>query len=229
MKADAIRNTVSALISNNESVDFSGYCINDAASVLYSDFSKKGLNRQDSAATISSTVSPLSTGKSTMAVKGNFYILKSVDSIINMPLEISASNSGAYESVPFVPLVLHGIVDYTGEPLNTRINKEETMLKYIEYGACPHFAWSYEPMSNNAETDKYYYDTTVNSAAEYYQKANSILNDLRDARMTDHYSVSDGIFCTEYDTGSLIYVNYTDENYEILGVTVEARSFTRVN
>ena len=47
--------------------------------------------------------------------------------------------------------------------------------------------------------------------------------------MTDHYAVADGIFCTEYDTGSLIYVNYTDENYEILGVTVEARSFTRVN
>lgn len=228
-KADTIKNAVSALISDTESIDFSGYCINDAASVLYSDFNKNGLNRQDAAAAISSSVSPLSTGKSTMAVKGNFYILKTVDSIINMPLENSNSKSGAYVSVPFVPLVLHGIVDYTGEPVNTRINSEETMLKYIEYGACPHFAWSYEPTSENAENDKYYYDTTVNSAAEYYQKANAVLNDLRDARMTDHYAVADGIFCTEYDTGSLIYVNYTDENYEILGVTVEARSFTRVN
>ena len=197
--------------------------------MLYSDFTKDGLNRQDAASTVSTFIAPLSTGKSTMAVNGNFYMLKTVDSIINIPLEVSASKSGAYVSVPFVPLVLHGIVDYTGEPINTQINTEETMLKYVEYGACPHFAWSYEPISDNAETDKFYYDTTVNSAAEYYQKADSVLNDLRDARMTDHYAVADGIFCTEYDTGSLIYVNYTDENYEILGVTVEARSFTRVN
>lgn len=228
-KADSIKNTISALISETETIDFSGYCINDAASVLYSDFTKDGLNRQDAASTVSTFIAPLSTGKSTMAVNGNFYMLKTVDSIINMPLEVSASKSGAYVSVPFVPLVLHGIVDYTGEPINTQINKEETMLKYVEYGACPHFAWSYEPISDNAETDKFYYDTTVNSAAEYYQKADSVLNDLRDARMTDHYAVADGIFCTEYDTGSLIYVNYTDESYEILGVTVEARSFTRVN
>ena len=47
--------------------------------------------------------------------------------------------------------------------------------------------------------------------------------------MTDHYQVADGIFCTEYDTGSLIYVNYTDSDFETLGVTVEAGSFLRVN
>lgn len=228
-KADKIKDTVSALISKTKSIDFSGFCINDAASVLYSDFDKDGLNRQDAAKSVSTFIPPLSTGKSTMAVNGNFYMLKTVDSIINMPLEISASKSGAYVSIPFVPLVLHGIVDYTGEPINTRINAEETMLKYVEYGACPHFAWTYEPTGDNPETDKFYYDTTVNLAAEYYQKANSVLNDLRDARMTDHYAVADGIFCTEYDTGSLIYVNYTDEAFETLGVTVEARSFTRVN
>ncbi len=228
-KADKIKDVVSSLISKTKEINFSGYCINDASSVVYTDFGKNGLNRQDTATMISSAVAPLSTGKSTMAVNGNFYMLKTIDSIINMPLRNSASASGAYVSIPFVPLVLHGTVDYTGEPLNTLINIEESMLKYVEYGACPHFSWSYEPTSQNTETDKYYYITTVNSAAEYYQKADSVLNDLRDARMTDHYSVSDGIFCTEYDTGSLIYVNYTDEDYEILGVTVEARSFTRVN
>lgn len=228
-KADKIKDTVSSLISKTKSINFSGFCINDAASVLYSDFDEDGLNRQDAATSVSTFIPPLSTGKSTMAVNGNFYMLKTVDSIINMPLEISASASGAYVSIPFVPLVLHGIVDYTDEPINTRINAEETMLKYVEYGACPHFAWTYEPTSDNPETDKFYYDSTVNAAAEYYQKADSVLNDLRDARMTDHYAVADGIFCTEYDTGSLIYVNYTDDAFETLGVTVEARSFTRVN
>ena len=128
-----------------------------------------------------------------------------------------------------MPLVLHGIVDYTGEPINTQVNIEETLLKYVEYGACPHFAWSYEPVGESENDDIYYYDNTINTAAEYYAEVDGILNDLRDARMTDHYEVADGVFCTEYDTGSLVYVNYTDSDYETLGVTVEANGFIRIN
>lgn len=217
------------IIKNTQELTFSGFCINDAASILYSDFSKGGHMRQSVADKISDAVVSLSTSKDTMTVTGNFYMLKNVDSIVNMPLKTTASASGAYVSVPFVPLVLHGIVDYTGEPINTQVNIEETLLKYVEYGACPHFEWSYEAVDEDAANDVYYYDNTINTAAEYYAEVDDILNDLRDARMTDHYEVADGIFCTEYDTGSLVYVNYTDSDFETLGVTVEARSFLRVN
>lgn len=220
---------VKDVVKDTEELTFSGFCLDDAGTVLYSDFTKGGQLRQRVAQTVSNAIIPLSTEKSTMAVTGNFYMLKNVDSIVNMPLKTTASASGAYVSVPFVPLVLHGIVDYTGEPINTQVNIEETLLKYVEYGACPHFEWSYEPVGNSENDDIYYYDNTINTAAEYYAEVDSILNDLRDARMTDHYEVADGIFCTEYDTGSLVYVNYTDSDFETLGVTVEARSFTRIN
>ncbi len=226
---DNISETVKKIIRSTDDLNFSGFCINDAGAMLYSDFSKNSMLRNDVAKTIASSVAPLSTEKSTMAVTGNFYMLKTVDSIVNLPLKTTAISSGAYVSVPFVPLILHGIVDYTGEPINTQINLEETLLKYVEYGACPHFEWSYEPVTDNAKSDIYYYDNTINIAAEYYEKVDNTLNDLRDARITDHYEVSDGIFCTEYDTGSLVYVNYTDKNFDILGVTVDAKSFLRVN
>lgn len=224
-----ISDCVKNVIKDTQELSFSGFCINDAAAILYSDFSKDGQLRQSVADTIANAVVSLSTEKNTMAVTGNFYMLKNVDSIVNMPLKTTASASGAYVSVPFVPLVLHGIVDYTGEPINTQVNIEETLLKYVEYGACPHFEWSYESAGEDAQSDVYYYDNTINTAAEYYAEVDDILNDLRDARMTDHYEVADGIFCTEYDTGSLVYVNYTDSDFETLGVTVEARSFLRVN
>ena len=223
--ADYVKNVV----KDTAALSFSGFCLNDAGTVLYSDFSKGGQLRQSSAKTIANATIPLSTEKSTMAVTGNFYMLKNVDSIVNLPLKTTASASGAYVSVPFVPLVLHGIVDYTGEPINTQVNIEETLLKYVEYGACPHFAWSYEPVGESENDDIYYYDNTINTAAEYYAEVDGILNDLRDARMTDHYEVADGVFCTEYDTGSLVYVNYTDSDYETLGVTVEANGFIRIN
>ncbi|MBQ2973157.1 MAG: hypothetical protein IJE19_02270 [Clostridia bacterium] len=220
---------ISTVLADTRYYGFTGYCLNDVGSVIYSDFSSNGLLRDAAADEISSAIAPLSTGHSTMAVNGNFYMLKNIDSVINIPVKSTVPQSGAYFSVPFVQLVLHGIVDYSGDPINTSINLEETLLKYIEYGACPHFQWNYEPLSKRTENDIFYYDNTINKAAEFYAEANEILNDLRDARITDHYEVDDGVFCTEYDTGSMIYVNYTNNDFSTLGVVVEARSFLRVN
>ncbi len=223
-----LENTVISVLNDTSDYGISGLCINDAATTLYSDFSQKGLLRQDSADMIGNAIVPLATDHSIMAVKGNFYMLKNIDTVVNLPLEASSSRSGAYISVPFVQLVLHGIVDYAGDPINLKSNAEEAMLKSIEYGACPHYAWNYEP-NDDPDNDVYYYDNSINEAAAFYAQANEALNDLRSARMTDHYEVDDGIFCTEYDTGAMIYINYTDEDYTILGSIVEARSFTRVN
>lgn len=227
-KVGKLAKTVSAVLTDTRYYSFSGFCFNDAGRLLYSDFSDGGLLRADAAEAISSAVSPLSTGNSSMAVNGNFYMLKNIDAIVDMPLTPSVAGSGAYISVPFVPLVLHGIVDYAGKAINTETNLQETLLRCVEYGACPHFEWNYEPLGSDG-TDKFYYDNTINEAAEFYSKANDALNDLRDARMTDHYEVTDGVFCTEYDTGAMIYVNYTDESYSTRGVVVDARSFVRVN
>ena len=227
-KVGKLAKTVSSVLTDTRYNSFTGFCFNDAGKLLYSDFSDGGLLRADAANAISSAVSPLSTGNSSMTVNGNFYMLKNIDVIVDMPLTPSVAGSGAYVSVPFVPLVLHGIVDYAGEPINTETNLEETLLRSVEYGACPHFEWNYEPLNKNGD-DKFYYDNTINEAAEFYSKANEALNDLRDARMTDHYEVADGVFCTEYDTGAMIYVNYTDESYSTRGVVVDARSFLRVN
>ncbi|MBQ2841885.1 MAG: hypothetical protein IJE72_02485 [Clostridia bacterium] len=220
---------VASVLSDTRYYSFTGYCLNDVGSVLYSDFSSNGLLRDASSNAIAAAIAPLSTGHSTMANNGNFYMLKNVDSVINIPINSTVSQSGAYFSVPFVQLILHGIVDYSGGPINTSINIEETLLKYIEYGACPHFEWNYEALSGQAKNDPFYYDNTINEAAEFYIRANETLNDLRDARITDHYEVDDGVFCTEYDTGSMIYVNYTDSDFSTLGIVVEAESFLRVN
>lgn len=227
-KISKLAKTVSSLLTETRYYSFTGFCFNDAGKLLYSDFSYGGLLREDAADQISSAISPLSTGNSSMAVKGNFYMLKNIDVIIDMPLTPSVAGSGAYVSVPFVPLVLHGIVDYAGEAINIQNNLEETMLRSVEYGACPHFEWNYEPLTDDG-SDVFYYDNTINEAAEFYSKANEALNDLRDARMTDHYEVSDGVYCTEYDTGAMIYVNYTDSSCETRGIVVDARSFLRVN
>lgn len=220
---------ISNVLTDTRYYGFTGYCLNDVGSVLYSDFSSNGLLRNAASNEIRKAIVPLSTDHSTMAVNGNFYMLKNIDSIINIPIKSTIPQSGSYFSVPFVQLVLHGIVDYSGDPINASINLEETLLKHIEYGACPHFEWNYDSLSRRTENDIFYYDNTINVAAEFYAEANETLNDLRDARITDHYEVDDGVFCTEYDTGTMIYVNYSNTDYSAIGIVVEAGSYTRVN
>lgn len=225
---ESLKDTVISVLNDFRNYSFSGFALNDIGSLLYSDYSSGGYSRQDSAETIKNSIATISTGRKTMAVNGNFYMLKNVDAIVNLPLSSNAANSGAYVSVPFVQLILHGIVDYAGNPINAQTNLEETLLKHIEFGACPHFAWNYS--STSAETsDIYYYDDTINYAADFYKQVNELLSDLREARITDHSEVQDGVFCTEYDTGTLVYVNYTDSDCAIHGIIVEAGGYFRVN
>ena len=225
----SMKKVIASTLADFKGYDFTGFCLGDAGSILYSDFSGSGMLRQEASETIAGKIPPLSSSREIMVEKGNFYMLKNINSVIDVPLRTTVSKSGAYIPVPFVQIVLHGIVDYAGDPINLGINATETMLMYIEYGACPHYQWNYTPIEGTGETDIYYYENTVNQAAEFYARANGILNDLRDARITDHSEISDGVFCTEYDTGSLVYVNYTDADYEVLGLTVKARDFLRVN
>ncbi len=203
-----------------------GICISDAGQYLYSDFSGKGLLRQEASDLLHEKISRLSTTGEIMVEHCNFNVLKNASRIIDIPLTTTVSKSGSYIPVPFIQLILHGICDYAGHPINTGKNTKETLLKYIEYGASPHYEWNYVADDKN-ESDIRYYDNTINGAAEYYAAADEALNDLRDARMTNHYRAEDGVYCTEYDNGARIIVNYTDSSCNVLGAVVPARSFLR--
>ncbi len=227
-KVSEIKNAVISILSDS-SGNRTGICLSNADGMLYSDFSRGGILREQAANIISDTISPLSTRNKVMIDGGNFYKLKNADSVINLPLGTSVPKSGSYTPVPFIQLILHGISDYSGTPVNEAGNINEEMLRCIEYGACPHYKWNYTPISGVGENDIYYYDNTINSAAEFYSRANLALHDIMNARMTDHYKVSDGVFCTEYDSGAMIYVNYTDKDYSVKGIVVESGNFLRVN
>ncbi len=222
-----IENLAEKILIRTRNNGFSGFCVNDAGTLLYSDYSYSGFTRADAQAAVSEAVVPLTTNKITMISGGNFYMLKNANVIVNLPLTTSVTSSGAYEAVPFVQLILHGSLDYSGTPVNIAGSCDETMLKYIEYGACPCYEWGYNRLSD--KDDVYYYDTWVNSAAVYYAKANEVLGDLRGTRITSHEMISDGVFLTEYENGSLVYVNYTDKDFTVSGVMVGGRDFERVN
>lgn len=231
-----VEKSIVELLSNTRFSQFTGFCLNDVGSLLYSDY-KNGFNRQESAEMISEQLPSLTANMKLMTDTGNFCVIKNVSFISHLPSSASQDRS-AYVSVPFLQLVLHGIVGYSGEPLNFSEDTKTSFLRCVEYGASPAYEWTYSSTyadkknksgEDGAEASGVYYENWIASASEQYERADAALKDLQASRMTSHSEIMNGVFCTEYDTGAKIYVNYTDSDVTVSGITVPAGDFLRIN
>ena len=63
-----------------------------------------------------------------------FYNIPYSDVVTGMVLNNKKFNI-IDKSIPFYQIALHGLVNYTAEPLNLSQNSEDTFLKSVEYGA----------------------------------------------------------------------------------------------
>lgn len=206
--------------------------VNDAGSLLYSDYAHAGTDRSALAAQVSEQMAQAAYQRSLMVDTGNLYTLKNADMIVNLPLGSTYAESGAYEAVPFVQMLLHGTVEYTGTPLNLSDPAafQTALLRSVEFGACPAYLWVYTlPEEFSDAADTLVYEQSINDAVKFYVQVNDALADLRGSRMTDHQEISEGVFMTEYDSSSLVYVNYTDADATVDGVSVPAGGFIRIN
>ncbi len=229
LRLSKLEDNVINMLKDVKKISLSGFCIDDAGSLLYSDYSGDFTNRQTASSLIAANISPLSTGRLMMIDTGNFYAIKQADIIDNLPLSPAAGErKGCYDAVPFVQMIVHGTVDYSGEAVNLSDDSATAMLRCVEYGACPSYEWCYEDIES--ESNPFFYEDWLNGAAEFYTRANETLGDLRDTRMTDNYETEvEGIYVTEYENGAVVYVNYNDESSEFNGVTIGAKGFIKID
>lgn len=229
---DTLERAAREFMVNTKKVSMTGYCVSDAGQMLYSNFNKAFTSRQAAAQQLSKQSESLGSNRKLMVDTGNFYMLKNADIVTNLPLSSAVSQDDSYETIPFVQMLLHGIVDYSGKAINLADDPQTQMLRSIEYGACPSYTWSYDALKAKEGAEKapvVNYEDSLADAAAYYKEANQTLADLRGARMTKHSMVQENVYCTEYDSSSLVYVNYGETEATVNGVTIPARSFLRLN
>ncbi len=206
-----------------------GICVDDAGKVLYTDFKNK-LDRQAASEIIGANVQPLATQNLIMIEKGNFYALKNADVVSGLPMTCGRTADASYKPVPFVQIILHGIVEFSGSELNLVGETEKYFLRCIEYGAIPCFALTDGVFIDSDEyRQQFSIDNWLNGMYLCYSRSTDALNDLRGSRITNHYEVSAGVYCTEYESTTRIYVNYTKDAVTVSGITVEPMSYFRVN
>ncbi|MBQ8765563.1 MAG: hypothetical protein IJZ16_02045 [Clostridia bacterium] len=223
VKLSRLENRVEKILRSSEKVSFDGYALNDMGSYLYSDYSYNTYSRTLAKSHISSQISALSTSKMLMVDTGNFYSVRNADVITNIPVSpIEYKESDAYIGIPFVQMLLHGILEYSSMGFNTYDDSRTAFLKGVEYGCLPSADWYCTTYTEELD-EKFYYDKNINDIVTYYTKANDSLSTLRDSRMTSHSVIQNGVYCTEYDNSIKVYVNYTDEEITTNGVIIPAK------
>ena len=78
--------------------------------------------------------------KNTVEVEGaNLYTLKYADTIRNLPNSQKTLSAFCDKSIPFCQMVLHGSIQYTGDPINLYHDEGVQLLNMIEYGYTPYY------------------------------------------------------------------------------------------
>lgn len=225
LQSASIEKNIIRLLTDAQSVMSDGFCISDVSSLLYSDYAQGYTGRTQSMELIRENLPALSTDRLLMVDTGYFYALRYADFVSGLPQTTGyPERNKVYSCVPFVQMILHGTLDYSGTPVNLAENRTIALLRSVEYGCCPSYTWCFDRSGG----DKLCYEDQLNDAVAFYQKANESLADLRDARIVGNGVAASGVRFTKYDTGAVIYINYTEQEVTVGDIRLDALSFLRI-
>ncbi len=126
-----------------------------------------------------------------MTEGGNFYAVPYVTDILNVPLD-SSEYLNTSETIPFLGMLLHGHVNFTGMAMNNAGDMDYQILKAIENGASCYFQLSYqntEKLKSNTDFAKYYsisFDIWFDDLVRVYNTLNDAISDLQTKLIVDH-------------------------------------------
>lgn len=171
----------------------SGVSVSTLGTDLNSDFDKdEPYNREDSKAFTTDLLADIEENYSNVMVDGgNAYSLNYADHILNVSLD-SSRYSSASEAVPFMGMVLHGCVNFTGSAINMAGDTQYELLKAIENGSNLYFTLSMQNTSllkEDIEFNQYYsvaFDIWYNEVVELYNELNDAIGSLQDKQIIDH-------------------------------------------
>ena len=157
---------------------------------------------------------------------GNLYVLATADTVTAIP-----TGDNGYQmttrAVPFYQIVVHGAVRYTGEALNLSSDARKQRLQWIEYGYTPYFELTYESAEKLINTS--YNELFTSRYEDWKEEIVATCTDMKTAwdamqgaKMVSHEQLAKDVFCTGYDNGVKIYVNYNEQAVSVDGVEIGA-------
>ena len=159
---------------------------------------------------------------------GNIYALNFADRLENVPLDGTGYDLSD-DTIPFYQIAVHGLVQYTGAPINLSSDPRRSFLRHIEYGAMPTFtltqndtALLYHTTTNNLWSGQF--STWRAEVLKDYQSTQRLAA-LQSQFITNHEKLADSVYQVTYESGSRIIVNYSIHPYSTNTISVNAQDF----
>ncbi len=216
--------------------DVEGVSLRDLGSVLVSDKKRTApITRDEARQVVEAQFDRIAqTGKKILTNQANDYAFIYSNAILNAPMT-GSDITIVDANIPLYEMILHGYIPYSSELLNyeNSDDMDKTVLKLIEYGASPHYQFTYTEASRMKLTAlNRFYNTTYSSWQESvvntYNQVNAALSGLNNETITSHEVLGDGnVRKIVYSDSTTIYVNYGDEAVTVDGVTIDPVSYVR--
>lgn len=166
------------------------------------------------------------------AQTANAYALPYVSMIYSAPCYTSGYNIFDKE-IPFYQIVLHGIVDMTGESQFISDNRSINYLKAVETGTQLLYTGMATASSDIVDTDyDYLYGTDFSlwedDAVGKHTEYQPLLKRIYDKVITNHLELAPNVYKTVYENGVEVVVNYNNYAVNINGTEIEAYGFYEV-
>jgi len=224
---------VNGFLNASKKVDIYGISLRDLGDFVASDKRRSNvINRQESKQIVVAQLDRIDKQVGNLMINGgNTYSWAYADDLVNVP----ASHNGIRivdEEIPFYQMVIHGCIDYAASAINLNgsYDKQDAILRMLEYGFAPHYVLSYQNSSEIKYTgmNSYFstqYEIWLEDAIDLHQQLNDVLKHVTGSTIKEHAIIDDGVKRITYDNGCVIYINSTDEDALCDGITIPARNY----
>ena len=212
-----------------------GVAYEDIGNLLSADYNPRNLQPREDVMKMQSIAlkKTVDAGQGLMLRGGNLYALEHADLVTDIDLQ-GVNYLVLDENIPFMQIALHGLVSYTGRPLNLTDDWEQELLLSVQRGAGLSFSFMREePLALH---DTAYAEYFGASYGLWSGRAKGIIKDYEAAmdglhnQFIDGYELlPNGVSLTIYEDGSIIAVNFSDQEQTAGGRVIPPRSYVRIN
>lgn len=166
--------------------------------------------------------------KDLMLTGGNAYAAVQAAHLLSTPSG-SSGYTLADEEIPFYQMVFHGLIPYGIGQNNHAADPDAFLLRCLEYGASPQYAFVGRNREELADSRLAYlyspdYEAWTQEVREAYQALQAVLQPLAHLTITHHQKLPGGAI-TVYGDQTAVYVNYSDMDLVQDGLTIPAKSY----
>lgn len=206
-----------------------GTAVQTIGATLYQDLLKK--RRTDREQTKMQWVSMLEEAAqgSVALTECSAYSLKYTDFLYDLPLS-SSLHTLADEDVPWLSMVLYGLVPMSTSVGNLSSDLDKTKLQWIENGSVPSYILTKESPTLLQDADYNELYTSCNDMWQerilaVYQDMSQRLQPVQNTTVVRHERPMEGLAVLTYANGYRVAVNYADTAVEYDGQTVPSKDY----